>query len=295
MAIDFKGLIVPILTPFQLSGEIDFETLESHLNFLEKQGVQGILLMTITGEFSSLFFKEKKELIDFAVEHSGRMQVLACTGSCSLMETIEITRYSEKKGVDAVVISPPFFYTHIHMDGILNYFAMIMENISAIPIILYNIPRYTGIEIDARLLKKLTDYPHMYGILDESGNFFNVLGFMKNYQQLKIFSGFDPNIHLAASANLKTFVSPMANIFPEFLLKVIQKIGQKKGIIEEQQVIVNFYKYTRSINNCGALKYLLTLRGLRESLVRPPLLPLETERKDELDSFCRTSGLLMVD
>ncbi|HHI01598.1 MAG TPA: dihydrodipicolinate synthase family protein, partial [Thermococcus litoralis] len=133
-----RGVIVPLVTPFNEDYSIDLQALEEHINYLQKAGVHGIFINATTGEFTSLSFEEKKFLAEKGRELVTSTFYLVGTASTNTFEVIKLTKHAQDIGADYVVIAPPY-YCLLSDEALFNHYSLVAEK-TDIPIILYNIP-----------------------------------------------------------------------------------------------------------------------------------------------------------
>jgi len=201
--VDVKGLIVPVLTPFKDSGEIDQCAFVQHLEFLASHGVQRIMVNGTTGEFHSLLSKERKMLLKLARRHFPGFIVLHA-GGCGLAQNRIEVRWANKFGADAVAALPPIYPAGLSEAGIIEYFRA-LEAEADVPFILYNFPKHSGNPITPEILNAV---PHA-ALKDSAQN----LELMEHTP--KYFVGSGTNIFEPIQQGAAGFVSGPANVRPE--------------------------------------------------------------------------------
>ncbi len=165
----FGKIIIPLLTPYDENEEVAYDKYEELIEYLIQNDLCDTLLVTgTTGEASLLTLEERAMLVKTAIKASaGRKPVVAGTGCASTKETIEMTRLAVEAGVDTVMVVCPF-YNKPTQEGLYNHFKAVAESTTA-DVILYNIPIFTGVNIDAPTLRELAKIDNIIGIKDESG------------------------------------------------------------------------------------------------------------------------------
>ena len=169
LAEKFKHILIPLITPFKENGDVNFEVAEQLADFVITKGYCDSIVVTgTTGEFNTLSTQERIELfkvVKSAVD--GRVPLLAGTGAASAREAIILTKEAEKLGYDAAMVVGPY-YCKPTQAGIYKYFETIAASV-ALPIMLYNIPIFTGMNIEPETVSRLAQIENIKGIKDEAG------------------------------------------------------------------------------------------------------------------------------
>jgi len=163
----FRGVFPAIITPFFQDESLDEEGLKRNIEYLNKTGIAGIVPCGTTGESATLTFEEHKRVVEIAVEAS-KVPVIAGTGSNNTREAMELTRHAAKAGADAALLITPY-YNKPNDRGMYEHFKRIAENCD-IPIVLYNVPKRTGIDLKPELVAKLSRIKNIVAIKEASGS-----------------------------------------------------------------------------------------------------------------------------
>ena len=163
----FRGVFPAIITPFLKDESLDEEGLKRNIEYLNKTGIAGIVPCGTTGESATLTFEEHKRVVEIAVEAS-KVPVIAGTGSNNTREAMELTRHAAKAGADAALLITPY-YNKPNDRGMYEHFKRIAENCD-IPIVLYNVPKRTGIDLKPELVAKLSRIKNIVAIKEASGS-----------------------------------------------------------------------------------------------------------------------------
>ena len=163
----FRGVFPAIITPFLKDESLDEEGLKRNIEYLNKTGIAGIIPCGTTGESATLTFEEHKRVVGIAVEAS-KVPVIAGTGSNNTREALELTRHAAKAGADAALLITPY-YNKPNDKGMYEHFKKIAENCD-IPIVLYNVPKRTGIDLKPELVAKLSRIKNIVAIKEASGS-----------------------------------------------------------------------------------------------------------------------------
>ena len=165
-----KGIFPPITTPF-INDEIAFDKLAENLNKWNSTGLSGYVVMGSNGESAFLTREEKLKLVEEVKNNSAKDKlIIAGTGSDSIRETISLTNETAKKGADyALILTPSFFKEKMDETSLINYFTMVADSVD-IPVIIYNVPKYTVVNIEAPAVSVLSKHKNIAGIKSSSEN-----------------------------------------------------------------------------------------------------------------------------
>lgn len=271
--IHISGLITEVLTPFTKTNAIDKKSFIRHLRFLDHYKVSNILVNGTTGEFFSLTRDEQKHLLKIARKNFPGT-IIFHAGCDSLAESIELARYGEQVGVDAISSLPPYYLSNASQQGIIDYFNCFAGSLS-VPFILYNFPKHTQYSLNPTILSSVMHY----GIKDSSAT----ISLARNTQYYYV--GSDKNILKAYKAGARGFVSARANYFPElyvFLEKTIKEQNMTKAKTIQKEIHALAERYSGP-NQIAMIKHALSkrLRGYPTE-VRLPLVPLSAEEIQRL-------------
>ena len=230
-----NGIYSAALTPINDDLSINKNLYLEHCQYLMKQGHDGLAIFGTTGEANSFSIKEKCDTIDFLLSNNLDSNLLIPgTGSSSVEDAIQLTKFAEKNKSRAVLLLPPFYYKNVSDEGIINYFRKIIETVgsSDFHYLLYNIPQTTSVVLNFNIIETLLKlYPNnIVGIKDSSGNIDSMLKTVKYFQDLALFCGHD-------SLALKIFkrggagaITAGTNIAGRLLSFIINNINKEKEI-----------------------------------------------------------------
>ena len=193
----FNGIITPIVTPFNddETQTINYQATDQLIDYLIKNGVNGIFPLGSNGEFNVLTIKERNEFVSHVINYvNHRVPVYVGTGACSTNEAVYLSRKAEELGADALSVITPYFFK-LRDEDIYNYYKQIAESVK-IPIILYNIPGNTQNNINPKVLDQLAEIPNVAGIKDSSGNTESINAYLKVVQKHK-------NLHFLIGSDSK--------------------------------------------------------------------------------------------
>ena len=210
----FTGSGVALVTPFNDNG-VDFDKLEELIEYHIKNDTDAIIICGTTGEATTMTEEEKKSTIKFTVEKAnGRIPIIAGSGSNNTATAIAMSVWCEKIGVDGVLVITPY-YNKSSDKGVIEHFKAISSNIN-IPIILYNVPSRTGLNLKPSIVKELSKIPNIVGVKEASGDLSQVLEIRALCgEDFLIYSGNDDQIIPILSLGGAGVISVLANIVPK--------------------------------------------------------------------------------
>ena len=242
----FKGCATAIVTPFDKDNKINFDEFKKLVNFQIDNGVNGIVVCGTTGEAATLSKDEKNELIKYCVKVvNKRVPVIAGIGGNNTNMVIESEVYSEKVGVDALLAVTPY-YNKTTQEGLIQHFKVVAQNTN-LPIILYNVPSRTGLDILPSTYLELSKIKNIVATKEASGNISKVLK-IRNLckDNLAIYSGNDDQIIPFLSLGGIGVISVLSNIMPKYTSTMVSKYFNNN--LEEAS--------TMQIKACGLIEAL---------------------------------------
>ena len=290
----FKGSGVALITPFKSDGSIDYETLRHLIDFQIENNTDAIIIGGTTGETSTLSYIEHMSIIEECIDYTnGRVPVIAGTGSNCTKKAIELSKEAENLGADGLLIVTPY-YNKTTQNGLINHYSKISEKVD-IPIILYNVPSRTGLNIDPITVKELVEKnQNIKGIKEASGNINNVAKIKELLgDKINIYSGNDNEIVPILSLGGVGVISVIANILPKETHDLV--INYLNGNIElsrkEQIKMLNLIKALfKEVNPIPIKKAMEELKMINGTL-REPLIEMEEENKKQLIKEMKNYGI----
>jgi len=292
-----EGVMPALVTPFNKDDEsINEENLRNLVNHLIDQGVTGLVPVGTTGEFVNMTFEERLKVIEIVVdETNGRVPVIAGTGETGTKLVIEATKAATDIGVDAVLIVTPY-YLKPKAKGLYDHYFTIAEK-TDVPMLLYNIPSCTGVELPWTVVEDLVDTENIVGIKDSSGDYkyFSAL-LEKVSDKISVLIGWDENVLGALAGGAAGCILGSANVIPKVWLEIYDHI--KNNRLEEAQLLQKkVQKLARLLINSGALgvKSCLNFMKIPVGTTRQPLIigdALSYEIKDELRVELEKLGMI---
>ncbi|WP_294379187.1 4-hydroxy-tetrahydrodipicolinate synthase [uncultured Clostridium sp.] len=289
----FEGSGVAIITPFNNEG-INFEKLKYLLEWHIKKGTDAIIICGTTGEATTMTEKEKKDTIKFTVDViNKRIPVIAGTGSNNTSSAISMSKYAESVGVDGILVITPY-YNKTTQKGLIKHFKAINDEVN-IPIILYNVPSRTGVNIKPETLLKLTELNNVKAIKEASGDISQIIK-MKELcrDKIDIYSGNDDQIIPIMSLGGKGVISVLANIIPDKVHEMVQKclINDYKDALDIQLNTLSLANSLFIETNPIPVKTAMNLMGLEVGHLRLPLCEMEPHNEDILKTALKDNKLM---
>jgi len=273
-------IFTSILTPFKKNSlEIDFDSLIDLIGFISDNKSYGIIPFDIYGEFTSLNNNEKKQILSTIMETKDEMVVIPHITGENYNDMVNLIHYAQGIGVNALLISPPIFYK-VDKESLEKYFFKILELVE-IPVYIYNTPSYTGTYIDDDLIDKLEETGKIVGIKDYTDDMNSIFNYKNRHPELNIISSNEKFILESLNLGINTFSSNLFNVFPEIVKSIFYDYEQprNKGGYDAQRYLDEILSILNNFPQIPALKFLSTLRGIKESDVRPPFFYLEDDKK----------------
>lgn len=271
-----RGVIVPLVTPFNEDYSIDLNALEEHIDFLQKAGVHGIFINATTGEFTSLSGEERKFLAEKGRELVSSSAYLVGTASSNTFEVIELTKHARDIGADYAVIAPPY-YCPLNEEALFRHYSMVAEKVD-IPIILYNIPSCAS-PLSISLIRRLAlEYPNIAGIketIDSVNHVRDVIIEVKGERKdFKVFTGLDQHFLNTLILGGDGGIMACANFAPELHLSVWNAFQEKhyEEAFHHARKLARLSRiYSLASSFGSAIKLAMSLRGFSiKPVLRPP-------------------------
>ena len=288
----FEGIATALITPITESG-IDYEAFGRLIDWQIDEGVNALVICGTTGESSTLTDGEHREAIAFAVERAAhRVPIIAGTGSNDTAYALSLTDFSCKAGADGVLVVTPY-YNKATQNGLVQMFTKIAD-VSTVPVILYNVPSRTGVNIAPATVKELSKHPNISGIKEASGNISAVAEIAALCgDDINIYSGNDDQIVPIMSLGGKGCISVLSNVLPRQSAELCAKMlkGDYKGAAEMQLEYLPLINALFSEVNPIPVKAAMAAMGWCEDYLRLPLTPMEPAHREVLFAEMRKAGI----
>jgi 4-hydroxy-tetrahydrodipicolinate synthase len=288
----FTGSGVAVVTPFNENG-IDFKKLEELLEWHIEQGTDAIVVCGTTGEASTMSEQEKKETIKFTVDIvKGRIPVIAGTGSNNTKASVDMSRWAENIGVDGLLVITPY-YNKTTQRGCIEHFKAIASAVKK-PIIIYNVPGRTGLNILPSTLYELSKIDNIVAVKEASGNISQVAEIAHLCgDSLDIYSGNDDQIVPLMSLGAKGVISVVANILPKDTHDICERFlkGDVKGSLDIQLKMLPLINALFIETNPIPVKTAMNVMGMNAGILRLPLVDMSDKGLDFLKQEMSAYGI----
>lgn len=279
----FRGCGTAIATPFTKDG-VNFEEFKKLLEFQIQEGADAIIVCGTTGESSTMTKQEKKDTIRFAIDTvAKRIPVIAGTGGNNTKEAIEMSQYAESVGADGLLLVTPY-YNKTTQEGLIAHYSVIAQSVS-IPIILYNVPSRTGVNILPETCLALSKIPNIVAVKEASGNISQVAKIAALCKEdLAIYSGNDDQIIPILSLGGLGVISVLSNIEPKFTHQMVMDFlnGNTKSAKEAQLKCLPLVDALFCEVNPIPVKAALCMKGYDFGIPRLPLIEMSNKGKEKL-------------
>ena len=291
----FKGAGVAIVTPMKENQEVNYEKLEELIEFQIENGTDAIIVCGTTGEAATLSHEEHLDVIRYCVKHvAGRIPVIAGTGSNCTETAIYLSTEAEKAGVDGLLVVTPY-YNKATQKGLYNHFKAVADSVS-LPIILYNVPSRTGLNIAPDTLIKLCrDVKNIVGVKEASGDISQVAKIMSMADGcVDLYSGNDDQIVPLLSLGGIGVISVLSNVAPRQTHDICQKFfdGDVAGSCKLQLEALPLVDALFCEVNPIPVKTAVNLQGREAGPMRMPLSEMEPEHVKVLEAAMKGFGVL---
>ena len=289
----FKGCGTAIATPFTEDG-VNFEEFGKLLEDQMKAGVDAIIVCGTTGESATMSEKERKDTIKFAIDKiAKRAKVIAGTGSNNTKSAIEMSKYAEEVGADAILVVTPY-YNKTTQKGLVEHYKAIASAVS-LPIIMYSVASRTGVNILPETCLELSKINNIVAIKEASGNISQVAKIAALCgDNLDIYSGNDDQIIPVLSLGGKGVISVLSNVMPKYTHDMTYKYfnGEVEEACKMQLEVIDLIDALFSEVNPIPVKYALNLMGYNFGKPRLPLIELSDKNKENMKEVMKKHNLI---
>ena len=287
----FKGAATALITPFR-NGEIDYKALEELIEYQISGGIDALVIGGTTAEVATLSNEERYRLYDFAKEKTcGKTKLIFGTGTNDTSMAIKHTKFAEKIGCDGVLLVTPY-YNKGTESGIEKHYLKIAESVD-LPIILYNVPSRTGVNLGFNLLERLACHPNIVGLKEASDSVDRLVNLAGFGEKLYLYSGNDSQIYPTLSLGGMGVISVISNLIPLTISELCQDYfyGRCEDSLKLQLKLLPMIKALFIETNPTPIKFAMAEKGLCSSEVRLPLDdPRESTKKELRKLLAEFSG-----
>lgn len=280
----FKGVCTALITPFYSDGSINYNSFSKLLDFQIENGVNALLVCGTTGEPATMSDDEKLSLVSFTVKKvAGRVPIIVGIGGNNTAGVATFVKQVQELGISALLAVTPY-YNKSTQKGLVSHYSAIAEA-TALPIIVYNVPSRTGVNILPETLKKLADIPNIVGIKEASGNMAQAVEMLSLCgDSIDMYSGNDDITIPILSVGGKGVISVLSNIMPAEVVSMnnLYFEGDVHTAAKLQKRLMPIIKALFSEVNPIPVKTAASIMGICSDRLRLPLTPMEESSREAL-------------
>lgn len=289
----FRGVGTALITPTNEKG-VDYDSLGRLIDWQIEEGVNALIIAGTTGEGSTLSDKEHKELLEFSCKRiNKRVPMIAGTGSNDTAYSVQLSKHAEEAGADGLLCVTPY-YNKTTQKGLVSMYTAIANSVN-IPIILYNVPSRTGINIDPKTYLELSKVENIIAIKEANADLakiteaFNLVG-----DKMDIYSGNDDEILIFLALGGLGVISVLSNIMPRKTVEMCDKFfaGDIEGARKLQLELFPLIRALFSEVNPIPVKAALSKMGFCDNYFRLPLVPMSKEKEEILFKLMKEQNLI---
>ncbi len=289
----FTGAATALITPTTEAG-VDYESLGKLIDWQIEKGIDALVIAGSTGEGKTLSDKEHREVLRFSAERiAGRVPMIAGTGSNETEYAISLSRYACQAGADALLVVTPY-YIKATQNGLVKMYSMIADAVTK-PLILYNVPSRTGVNIEPETYARLADHGNIAGIKEANSDISKIVSTAALVEgKLDLYSGNDDQIIPILSLGGKGVISVLSNLMPAETSKLCRMYfeGDTAGAAALQLRYLPLIRALFCEVNPIPVKAAMSELGWCKNYLRMPLTPLEDAHRELLFAAMRREGLL---
>jgi 4-hydroxy-tetrahydrodipicolinate synthase len=279
-----SGSFAPVPTPLAASGAFEPEALKSHLYWLKNEGLDGALILGTNGEFASFSMAERRAVARAAVEAESGLKLLLNVGDCALPEVLELAALGAELGYGALLCPPPWYFKAAPVAGLANFFRRLLDE-SRLPVLLYHIPQVTGVACTGELLDAIGPHERLVGIKDSTGEEAEMARLLPRFATGSYLVGNDKLVAKCLADGGKGSITACASVVPDLVARIRSKPDQQAKLNSVRGMLEKF--------GLGpAVKAILRRKGFGAYATRPPLVPLDDAKAEQLFAMLDMFGAI---
>lgn len=284
---DLRGAIPPMVTPFDEADVIRYQDFDSNLGKYLEAGIKGFLVLGSNGESVYLEQEEKLKLIEAARKRTpSSMMLLAGTGEESTLATIELTRKAADLGIDGVLVKNPCYYKGMMSFDVYYAHFTVVADASPVPVVLYNVPVFTGISMESRLIIELAKHPNIRGLKESSGNvqLISEVTWGTDQDRFATVAGAAQTLFPNMAVGARGGIVALACAAPKAVRALCHAFseGDRQKAAAIQKIIAPAANAVTGKYGIPGLKAAMALEGFKPGLPRRPLLPLGKREYEDI-------------
>ena len=289
----FSGTGTALITPFKKDGTIDEEALRRLVNFQEENGVDVLLPCGSTGESAMLSHEEHIHVVEIVRDEAKRAKVLAGAGSNCTSEAVMLSKGAEDLGADGILSISPY-YVKPTQEGLYQHYNAIQESVD-IPVIVYNVPGRTSVNVNVDTLMRLAELPGITGVKEASGNFSQIMDILaRKPDDFEVLSGDDGLTLGLLCLGADGVLSVASNCVPGLMSKMV-KSAKTEDVSEAREIhekLLPLFAGLFCESNPIPIQYTMGRMGYGNGVPRLPLTPLSEKGRAILDPVLKSLGLI---
>jgi 4-hydroxy-2-oxoglutarate aldolase len=293
---DLSGIYPPVTTCFKANGDVDYDSFAANLDKLKTTGLAGVVVFGSNGEYVFLSEEEKLKLIETAVNVlPPTMKVIVGTGLESTRYTIDLTNKAAKLGAHAALIVTPCYYGgKMDRKALYHHFTAVADSVD-IPVMVYNVPKFTNVNVNPDLVAELAAHPNIWGLKDSTGNVPQIAEVIDTTpDDFNVLVGTASALYPAVNLGADGGILALANVAPRECVEIFNLT--KQGELEKaQKLYLKMLPVNKAITatyGIAGLKAAMDMLGYIGGPVRSPLLPLPESQTAQVRQILETAGLL---
>ncbi len=272
----FKGVGTALVTPFCSSGEVDYECLKRLVKRQVRLNADAVIVCGTTGEASTLSVAEHLKVIETAaIAADGKIPIIAGTGSNDTAHAVYMTKTAKSLGVNAALSVTPY-YNKTTQNGLIAHYFTICDS-ACLPIIVYNVPTRTGVDIEVKTYEKLFTHKNIVGVKEASDDLKKITEILTLDSEVCLYSGNDETFLPVVACGGAGVISAAANIIPDKISEII-RLANSKGFDEAKRMYIKYRPIitaqSKILNPIG-IKYAMSKLKLCKNVLRAPLLAIK--------------------
>jgi N-acetylneuraminate lyase len=282
-----RGLFSALVTPMHSDESVNFDALKRLVRAELEDGVEGFYCCGSSGEGLLLTLEEREKVLEATLDAAGgSAPVIAHVGTIRTADAIRLALRARSAGAAAVSMIPPYYY-RFSLEEIVEYYEAVVRAVPDFPVIVYNIPQFTGVSFDKNNAARLLAQPCVIGVKHTSQDLYGLERMRDAYPEKVFFNGFDeqflPALSMGATSTIGTTVNLFAPIFLDIRAAYLR--SDMKRALASQRTLNGFVEEMVRVGIFSAVKYLWKLRGLDLGACRAPFKPLSEADQRALDAL----------
>jgi 4-hydroxy-2-oxoglutarate aldolase len=293
--LDLHGIFPPIATPF-IDDKVAYDKLAANVAKWNRTGLKGYVVLGSNGEYVYLSEEEKRTVVDTVVQSAAKeMLVIAGTGCESTTETLRLTEDCARLGAHAALVVTPHYYAgRMGEAALLKHFSELADH-SPIPILLYNVPKFTHINMSADFVARVSEHANIVGLKDSSGNVIQLQEILNAVaEDFSVLVGTAGVLFSGLTIGCVGAISALANVAPEACVKIFDLVeaGDLEAARELQLKMISVNQAVTALYGVPGLKTAMDMCGYFGGAPRPPLLPSSEKERSEIEAILKKADLL---